>query len=60
MELNPGPHQIMLILHCISLSKLSTVDENILSGLSIPDLLMDYACHVAVSLSGLKENCIDF
>ena len=54
VELNPGPHQIMLICRCNSLSKLSTVDENILSGLSIPDLLMDYVCHVAVNMSGLS------
>ena len=54
VELNPGPHQIMLICRCNSLSKLSTVDENILSGLSIPDLLMDYVCHVAVNQSGLS------
>ena len=54
VELNPRPHQIMLIRRCNSLSKLSTVDENILSGLSIPDLLMDYVCHVAVNPSGLS------
>ena len=54
VELNPGPHQIMLICRCNSSSKLSTVDENILSGLSIPDLLMDYVYHVAVNLSGLS------
>ena len=49
MELNPGPHQIV-----DSLSKLSTMDEKYLSGLSIPDLHMDYVCHVAVNLSGLS------
>ena len=54
VELNLGPHQIILICRCNSLSKLSTLDGNILSGLSIPDLLMDYVCHVAVNLSGLS------
>ena len=49
VELNPGPHQIV-----DSLSKLSTMDEKHLSGLSIPDLHMDYVCHVAVNLLGLS------
>ena len=54
VELNPGPHQIVLICRYGSLSKLSTTDDKHLSGLSIPDLHMDYVCHVAVNLSGLS------
>ena len=54
VELNPGPHQIMLICRYDSLTKLSTTDEKHLSGLGIPDLHMDYVCHVAVNLSGLS------
>ena len=54
VELNPGPHQIVLIRRYNSLSKLSTMDEKHLSGLGIPDLHMDYVCHVAVNLSGLS------
>ena len=58
VELNPGPHQIVLICRYDSLTKLSTMDEKHLSGLSIPDLHMDYVCHVAVNLSGLsKPDC---
>ena len=54
VELNLGPHQIMLIRRYNSLSKLSTTDEKHLSGLGIPDLHMDCVCHVAVNLSGLS------
>ena len=56
VELNPGPHQIDIVSNCCydSLSKLSTVDMKHLSGLGIPDLHMDYLCHVAVKLSGLS------
>ena len=54
VELNPGPHQIVLIRRYNSLSKLSTTDEKHLSGLGIPDLHMDCVCHVAVNLSGLS------
>ena len=54
VELNPGPHQIVLICRYDSLTKLSTMDEKHLSGLGIPDLHMDYVCHVAVNLSGLS------
>ena len=54
VELNPGPHQIMSIRRYNSLSKLSTMDDKHLSGLSIPDLHMDCVCHVAVNLSGLS------
>ena len=54
VELNPGPHRIVLICRYDSLTKLSTMDEKHLSGLSIPDLHMDYVCHVAVNLSGLS------
>ena len=54
VELNPGPHQIVLIRCYGSLSKLSTTDEKHLSGLGIPDLHMDFVCHVAVNLSGLS------
>ena len=58
VELNPGPHQIMSIRRYNSLSKLSTMDDKHLSGLSIPDLHMDCVCHVAVNLSGLSvPNC---
>ena len=56
MELNPGPHQINIVSNCCydSLSKLSTLDTKNVSGLGIPDLHMDYVCHVAVKLSGLS------
>ena len=54
VELNPGPHQIVLIRRYNSLSKLSTTDEKHLSGLGIPNLHMDCVCHVAVNLSGLS------
>ena len=54
VELNPGPHQIMSIRRYNSLSKLSTMDDKHLSGLSIPDLHMDCVCHVAVNLLGLS------
>ena len=54
VELNPGPHQIVLIRRYNSLSKLSTTDDKHLSGLGIPDLHMDCVCHVAVNLSGLS------
>ena len=54
VELNPGPHQIMSIRRYNSLSKLSTMDDKHLSGLSIPDLHMDCVCHGAVNLSGLS------
>ena len=56
VELNPGPHQINIVSNCCydSLSKLSTLDTKNVSGLGIPDLHMDYVCHVAVKLSGLS------
>ena len=54
MELNLGPNQVMSIRRYNSLSKLSTMGEKHLSGLSIPDLHMDYACHVTMKLSGLS------
>ena len=54
VELNPGPHQIVLNSRYGSLSKLSMMDKKHLSGLGIPDLHMDYVCHVAVNLSGLS------
>ena len=54
VERNPGPHQMVLNRRYDSLSKLSTMDKKHLSGLSIPDLHMDYVCHVAVRLSGLS------
>ena len=56
VELNPGPHQIDIVSNCCydSLSKLSTLDTKNVSGLGIPDLHMDYVCHVAVKLSGLS------
>ena len=54
VELNPGPHQVMSTRRYNSLSKLSTMGEKQLSGLSIPDLHMDCVCHVAVNLSGLS------
>ena len=54
MELNTGPHQIVLICRYDSLTKLSMMDEKHLSGLGIPDLPMDYVCHVAVNLSWLS------
>ena len=54
VELNPGPYQIVLICRYDSLSKLSMMDKKHLSGLGIPDLHMDYVCHVAVNLSGLS------
>ena len=54
VELNPGPHQVMSTCHYNSLSKLSTMGEKQLSGLSIPDLHMDCVCHVGVNLSGLS------
>ena len=60
VELNLGPHQIDIVSNrCYdNLSKLSTVDTKHLSGLGIPDLHMDYVCHVAVKLSGLSvPNC---
>ena len=54
VELNPGPHQVMSTRRYNSLSKLSTMGEKQLSGLSIPDLHMHCVCHVAVNLSGLR------
>ena len=54
VELNPGPYRIVLICRYDSLSKLSMIDKKHLSGLGIPDLHMDYVCHVAVNLSGLS------
>ena len=54
VELNPRPHQMVFNLHYDSLSKLSTMDKKHLSGLSIPDLHMDYVSHVAMRLSGLS------
>ena len=54
VELNPGPHQIMSIRRYNSLSKLSTMDDKHLSGLSVPDCNMDCVCHVAMKLSGLS------
>ena len=54
VELNPGPHQIVLNRRYGSLSKLYMMDKKHLSGLGIPDLHMDCVCHVAVNLSGLS------
>ena len=47
-------HQIVLNRLYDSLSKLWTMDKKHLSGLSIPDLHMNYVCHVAVNLLGLS------
>ena len=44
----------MSIHHYNSLSKLSTMGEKQLSGLSILDLHMDCVCHAAVNLLGLS------
>ena len=60
VELNPGPHHIDIMLNrrYNSLLKLSMMEDKHLSGLGIPDLHMDYVCHVAMKLLGLSvPNC---